>query len=79
MEYTWLPMNETLYDSLQWWWENRPVPDASYVFVSEKKELHYGKRFKYRNQFLKQLCKRAKVWKFGYHALRRKAIYFRVL
>ena len=70
MEYEWVPMNEELYRELWSWWENRPVKESPYVFVSTSNR-YYGQRFTTRRQFMKGLCKRAGVKEFGFHALRR--------
>jgi integrase len=71
MEYVWLPMNTDLYESLWWWWNNRRFKDSPYVFVSDRRGPHYGQQYKYRNHFMKSLCKRAGIKPFGFHALRR--------
>jgi len=70
MEYLWMPMNEELYEALWWRWNNRKFPESSYVFVSESNR-YKGEPFKARPKFLKELCKRAGIKYFGYHALRR--------
>jgi integrase len=70
MEYEWLPMNEELYQELWSWWQDRPIKDSPFVFVSTSNR-HYGVPFTTRRQFMKGLCKRAKVKEFGFHALRR--------
>ena len=66
----WLPMSDTLYEDLWWWWKNRPIKDTPYVFVSTSNR-HYGKPFTTRRRFMKGLCKRAGVKPFEFHALRR--------
>lgn len=70
MDYQWMPMNEDLYDSLWWQWNNRKFPESPYVFVSESSRYR-GQPFKVRRKFLAGLCKRAGIKPFGYHALRR--------
>ncbi|MGO9568104.1 MAG: tyrosine-type recombinase/integrase [Desulfomonilaceae bacterium] len=70
MSYEWLPMNEELYRELWSWWQNRPIKDSPYVFVSTSNR-HHGNPFTSRRQFMKHLCKRAGVKEFGFHALRR--------
>ena len=57
---------------VSWWqWNNRKFPDSPYVFVSESNR-YKGEPFKKaRPKFLKELCKRAGIKYFGYHALRR--------
>lgn len=73
-EFDWLPMTKMLRAALLWWQENRPVKDASHVFLClEKKNFcqeSYGKPFKYRLHFMGNLCKRAKVRPFGFHSVR---------
>jgi integrase len=71
MEYVWLPMNTDLYESLWWWWNNRRFKNSPYVFVNDRRGLHYGQQYKYRNHFMRGLCKRAGIKPFGFHALRR--------
>ena len=73
-EYDWLPMTKQLRQALRWWWENRPIKDTPYVFVSlddnSGRVQHYGMPFKTRNKFMATLCKKAKVKEFGFHAIR---------
>ena len=69
MEYEWFPMPDDLLEELVWWWKNRPVKDAPYVFVSTSPR-YYGQPFTYRRRFLKGLCKRAGVTEFGFKSLR---------
>ncbi len=72
MKYDWLPMSDNLYDSLMWWWKNRPVKNAMHVFVvSDPLHANYGKPFTQRRGILKSICKRAKVHPITYHPLRR--------
>jgi integrase len=73
MEYEWLPMSDELYDHLWWWWQNRPIRDSQYVFpvTSTNPGHHRGEAHTERRWFLRTLCKRAGVKRFGYHALRR--------
>ena len=73
-EYDWLPMTKMLKESLERWIEKRPIKDAKHVFLclEEKnfcKEV-YGKPFKHRQHFMRNLCERAKVKPFGFHAIR---------
>ena len=74
LEFDWLPMTKMLSESLLWWKENRPIKDAANVFVClEKKNFcieNYGKPFKHRQHFMGNLCKRAEVKPFGFHAIR---------
>ena len=73
-EYDWLPMTKELKDALLWWLENRPIKDKPYVFLclDETPFCHedYGKPFKYRLQFMRRICDRAGVKRFGFHAIR---------
>jgi len=71
MSYKWLPMNKDLCTSLKWLWDNRKFNNSPYVFVNNKPGANFGKPFKYRNRFMKGLCKRAGVKPFGFHAMRR--------
>jgi integrase len=72
MDYEWLPMSNELHDSLFWWYKNRPVKNATYVFVvPDKHQKNYGKPYTVRRWILKVICKRAGVKEFHYHALRR--------
>jgi len=75
MEYEWLPMSEQLIGSLWYWYWNRPIGDTPYIFVSTSKKpaRHYGQPYRERRWFMEQLCKRAGVRVFGFHALRRYA------
>ncbi len=74
LEYDWLPMTKELRDALRWWWENRPIKDSLYVFVCLENKLfckqHYGEPFKERSKFMGHLCDKAKVKRFGFHAIR---------
>jgi len=74
LEFDWLPMTKELRDALRWWWENRPIKDSPYVFVClENKPFckeHYGGPFKERSKFMGRLCDKAKVKRFGFHAIR---------
>nr|WP_321513363.1 site-specific integrase [uncultured Pseudodesulfovibrio sp.] len=74
LEYDWLPMTDELKNQLLWWWESRKFKDSEYVFVCEEGyefcRDHYGKPFQYRQQFMKKLCKIAKVKPFGFHGIR---------
>jgi integrase len=73
-EYDWLPMTIELRSSLRWWWEHRPIKNHSHVFLcldkTEFSKRYYGKPFKYRLQFMRRLCDRVKVKRFGFHAIR---------
>jgi len=73
-EHDWLPMTKELKQALLWWWEHRPVKDREHVFLclDDTPFCHdyYGKPFKYRLQFMRRLCDRAGVKRFGFHAIR---------
>lgn len=84
MIYEWMPMSDKLYDWLVWWKVNRPL-DQDYVFYSVSRtggrskqgkaggaNNCYGKRFAGRQDFIKNLAKRAGIKRIlGYHSLRR--------
>lgn len=74
LESDWLPMTKSLKESLVWWKENRPIKDSGHVFLClEQKNFCkevYGKPFIHRQHFMKNLCQRAKVKPFGFHAIR---------
>jgi integrase len=73
-EYDWLPMTQELRKSMLWWWEHRPIKDQAHVFLSldetDCNREHYGKPFQYRQQFMRNICKKAKVKRFGFHSIR---------
>lgn len=71
MSHEWFPMSDDLYASLRWWWENRTIKESPYVFTDDHPGPHYGKPYKVRRRFMRDICKRAKVKPFGFHALRR--------
>ncbi len=72
-EHDWLPMTRELHKALSWWLENREI-ESEYVFVCLDRNAftteHYGKPFAYRLQFMRRLCDRAGVKRFGFHAIR---------
>jgi integrase len=74
LEFDWIPMTKLLKEALLWWQENRPIKDAAHVFLClEKKNFCievYGKPFKHRQHFMGNLCERAEVKPFGFHAIR---------
>ena len=73
LEYDWLPMTEELCQSLSSWLKNREI-DSEYVFVCLYKtaftKKYYGKPFTCRQQFMRRLCDKAGVKRFGFHAIR---------
>jgi integrase len=73
LEYDWLPMTEELAEALAKWLQTRPIESES-VFVciddTPFSRDYYGKPFKYKLQFMRRLCDKAKVKRFGFHAIR---------
>lgn len=65
-----LPMNDQLFESLKWRWENRKYKSSPYVWVIESGP-HSGEPFTHRNVFMAGLCKRAGIKRFNFHSLRR--------
>jgi integrase len=59
-----VPMNEALYKSLKWQWENRDKT-SPYVFT------HEGKSYSRREDWLTKLCEKAQIKPFGFHSFRR--------
>ena len=57
-----------------WWWEQRPIKDQPFVFLCHENspftKEYFGQPFKVRVQFMRRLCKRCKVKRFGFHAIR---------
>jgi integrase len=74
LENNWVPMTKELRKALLWWWENRPVKGATNVFLclddTEFCREYYGKPFLKRLQFMRRLCDRAGVKRFGFHGIR---------
>lgn len=74
LEADWLPMTSELKDALSWWLQSRPVKDSPYVFLCLDKfnfcSEQYGQPFKYRQKLMHRLCEKAKVKRFGFHAIR---------
>jgi len=74
LEYDWLPLTTALKQALLWWWENRIFKDNPQVFLcSEEKQFcmeNFGHPFKYRMNFMRRICDRAKVKRFGFHSIR---------
>ena len=73
LEYDWLPMTEELAEALTEWLRIRPI-ESDHVFVcldeTPLSRDYYGKPFQYRLQFMRRLCDKAKVKRFGFHAIR---------
>lgn len=70
----WLPMTTELRQTMVRWWDQRPVKDATNVFLCLEKlpclEGRYGEPFVERAKFMRRLCGKAKVKPFGFHAIR---------
>jgi integrase len=71
MEYEWVEMNDSLYESMWWQWNNRPVKSSPYVFVCTQLGRWYGRPYTTRRTFMHSLCDRAGIIPFGFHTLRR--------
>jgi len=72
MKYRWIDMSDDLFNDLLGLWKNRKFKESPYVFVYDNPiSAHHGKPFTARRKFIKGICKRAGVKKFGFHALRR--------
>lgn len=73
LEYDWLPMPDVLANALNEWLESRTV-NSEYVFVCTENtpftKEYYGKPFQYRLLFMRRLCDKAGVKRFGFHAIR---------
>ena len=65
----WLPMHRDLADALAWWRDNRQC-EVDNVFFQEQNDTCMGKPFAHRSHFLPNLCQRAGVKKFTFHAIR---------
>lgn len=72
-----LPMTKELKHSLSGWWEERlshDTEDKEHIFVCLNRyqfcHKFYGKPFKNRQHFMKKICAKAGVEKFGFHAIR---------
>jgi integrase len=74
LEDDWLPMTGELRSALRWWWEHRPIKDSPHVFLClDQNQLgvdRYGKPFKYRLQFMRRMCEKAAIKRFGFHSIR---------
>ena len=76
-EYDWLPMDPELETALKAWVEfrfSKATLDDDHVFVCLDEtpfcDPYHGRPFKVRQHLMKRLCKKAKVKKFGLHAIR---------
>ncbi|MBI9077681.1 MAG: tyrosine-type recombinase/integrase [Desulfatibacillum sp.] len=74
LESDWLPITKELKSMLLWWWEERPFKTSSHVFLCQEETAftkdYYGKPFTSRLQFMRRLCDRAGIKRFGFHAIR---------
>lgn len=68
----WVQINLAVIDALAWWKEARPCKVGN-VFMQVQCETHMGEAFTQRKHFMKDLCKKAGVKHFGFHAIRHKA------
>ena len=71
MDYEWIPMSETLYQSLYRHWQFRPIKDTPFVFVSTQPGRWYGQPYTQRRKFMSGICRRAGIRPFCFHSLRR--------
>jgi integrase len=74
LEPDWLPMTKSLSRAFSQWKHEIPIKGKDHVFIcldefSFCKDV-YGEPFKTRQHFMGKLCKKAKVKKFGFHAIR---------
>lgn len=68
----WLDMHPELIKALMWWQDARPCK-VDNVFMQIHCNEHLGKPFTQRRHFMEDLCARAGVKPFGFHAIRHKA------
>ncbi|MGE5840957.1 MAG: tyrosine-type recombinase/integrase [Deltaproteobacteria bacterium] len=71
MRYEWFPMSEDLREGLWWLWQNRKWDDNPWVWPVEHPGPGYKRPFTQRRRFMVELCEKAGVQYFSYHALRR--------
>lgn len=74
LEFDWLPMTKSLSSALAQWKHEIPIKGKNHVFIcldefSFCKDV-CGEPFKSRQHFMGKLCGKAKVKKFGFHAIR---------
>ncbi len=71
MRFRFVPMNDTCFDALKRQFKTR-LSHNDFVFQNrDKRSRHYGQPYKWRRTYMKNLCKRADVRPYGFHALRR--------
>lgn len=68
----WLQMHPELVKALSWWREARPC-QVENVFMQTHCDTSMGEPFRQRRHFMKDLCDKAKVRPFGFHAIRHKS------
>lgn len=68
----WLQMPLELVKALTWWWYARPCM-VDNVFMQVHCDAAMGQPFKFRRHLMKNLCGRAGVKHFGFHAIRHKS------
>lgn len=66
VDYFPLPEDSELYRALKWQWDHRNE-ESPYVFTDPET----GEKFTHRNRFMRGLCKRAGVKRFGFKAFRK--------
>ena len=76
-EYDWLPMTSDLRSAILEWLEIRlthNTPDKDHVFVCLRTGIceqdYYGRPFMFRQHYMRRLCEKAGVKRFGFHAIR---------
>jgi len=73
-EYAHVPMTDELTSALLYWWEHRPHKQSEHVFTvtgEHRFENQYiGQPFRERRHFMRKLCERANIKRFGFHAIR---------
>lgn len=68
----WLQMHPELIKALAWWKEARPC-QVDNVFMQVHCDSYMGDPFRQRRHFMKDLCEKAGVKPFGFHAIRHKS------
>ena len=68
----WLQMHPELVKALSWWHEARPCI-VDNVFMQVHCDGSLGQPFSQRRHFMKDLCEKAEVKPFGFHAIRHKS------